>query len=92
MDKLPYREFLAMIQEKTREADIPYSGSFELMPVDLCSFSVGFAKKVAILSGKWKIKEDSAEYRYGWLFFKKRVCRDDGLELVGIGIPLHTAG
>ena len=33
MDKLPYREFLAMIQEKTREADIPYSGSFELTPL-----------------------------------------------------------
>ncbi len=33
MDKLPYREFLAMIQEKTREADVPYSGSFELTPL-----------------------------------------------------------
>ena len=33
MDKLPYREFLAMIQERTREADIPYSGSFELTPL-----------------------------------------------------------
>ena len=33
MDKLPYREFLAMIQERTREADIPYGGSFELTPL-----------------------------------------------------------
>ena len=33
MDKLPYREFLAMIQEKAREADIPWSGSFELTPL-----------------------------------------------------------
>jgi radical SAM protein with 4Fe4S-binding SPASM domain len=33
MDKLPYREFLAMIQERTREADVPYSGSFELTPL-----------------------------------------------------------
>ena len=33
MDKLPYREFLAMLQEKTREADIPYIGSFELTPL-----------------------------------------------------------
>ena len=33
MDKLPYREFLAMIQERTREADIPYHGSFELTPL-----------------------------------------------------------
>jgi len=33
MDKLPYREFLAMIQEKTREADVPYGGSFELTPL-----------------------------------------------------------
>ena len=33
MDKLPYREFLAMIQEKAREADIPYRGSFELTPL-----------------------------------------------------------
>ena len=33
MDKLPYREFLAMIQERTREADIPYIGSFELTPL-----------------------------------------------------------
>ena len=33
MDKLPYREFLAMIQERTCEADIPYSGSFELTPL-----------------------------------------------------------
>ena len=28
MDKLPYREFIAMMQEWTREADVPYSGSF----------------------------------------------------------------
>ena len=33
MDKLPYREFLAMIQEKTREADVPYGGGFELTPL-----------------------------------------------------------
>ena len=33
MDKLPYREFLAMIQERTREADVPYGGSFELTPL-----------------------------------------------------------
>ena len=33
MDKLPYREFLAMIQERTREADIPYNGGFELTPL-----------------------------------------------------------
>jgi MoaA/NifB/PqqE/SkfB family radical SAM enzyme len=33
MDKLPYREFLAMMQERTREADVPYSGSFELTPL-----------------------------------------------------------
>ena len=33
MDKLPYREFIAMIQERTREADIPYNGSFELTPL-----------------------------------------------------------
>jgi MoaA/NifB/PqqE/SkfB family radical SAM enzyme len=33
MDTLPYREFLAMMQEKTREADLPYSGSFELTPL-----------------------------------------------------------
>ena len=33
MDKLPYREFLAMMQEKAREADIPWSGSFELTPL-----------------------------------------------------------
>ena len=33
MDKLPYREFLAMIKERTREADIPYIGSFELTPL-----------------------------------------------------------
>ena len=33
MDKLPYREFLAMMQERTREADIPYIGSFELTPL-----------------------------------------------------------
>ncbi len=33
MDKLPYREFLAMIQERTREADVPYNGSFELTPL-----------------------------------------------------------
>lgn len=33
MDKLPYREFLAMIQERTREADVPYHGSFELTPL-----------------------------------------------------------
>ena len=33
MDKLPYREFLAMIEERTREADIPYAGSFELTPL-----------------------------------------------------------
>ena len=33
MDKLPYREFLAMMQERTREADIPYHGSFELTPL-----------------------------------------------------------
>ena len=36
MDKLPYREFLAMMGERTREADVPYSGSFELTP--LCNF------------------------------------------------------
>jgi MoaA/NifB/PqqE/SkfB family radical SAM enzyme len=33
MDKLPFREFLAMLQERTREADVPYSGSFELTPL-----------------------------------------------------------
>ena len=33
MDKLPYREFLAMLQERTREADVPYHGSFELTPL-----------------------------------------------------------
>ena len=33
MDKLPYREFLAMIQERTREANIPHHGSFELTPL-----------------------------------------------------------
>ena len=33
MDKLPYRKFLAMMQERTREADVPYSGSFELTPL-----------------------------------------------------------
>ena len=33
MDKLPYREFLAMMQERTREADVPYSGKFELTPL-----------------------------------------------------------
>ena len=33
MDKLSYRESLAMIQEKTREADIPYIGNFELIPL-----------------------------------------------------------
>ena len=33
MDKLPYREFIAMMQERTREADVPYSGSFELTPL-----------------------------------------------------------
>ena len=33
MDKLPYREFLAMMQERTREADVPYNGSFELTPL-----------------------------------------------------------
>ena len=33
MEQLPYREYLAMIQEKAREADIPYSGSFELTPL-----------------------------------------------------------
>ena len=33
MDKLPYREFIAMMQERTREADIPYIGSFELTPL-----------------------------------------------------------
>ena len=33
MDKLRYREFLAMMQERTRKADVPYSGSFELTPL-----------------------------------------------------------
>ena len=33
MDKLPYREFIAMIDERTREADVPYTGSFELTPL-----------------------------------------------------------
>ena len=33
MDKLPYREFIAMMQERTREADVPYNGSFELTPL-----------------------------------------------------------
>ena len=33
MDKLPYREFIAMMEERTREADVPYSGSFELTPL-----------------------------------------------------------
>ena len=36
MDKLPYGEFLAMLQERAREADVPYNGSFELTP--LCNF------------------------------------------------------
>lgn len=33
MDKLPYREFIAMMGERTREADVPYNGSFELTPL-----------------------------------------------------------
>ena len=33
MDTLPYREFLAMIQETAREEGIPYRGSFELTPL-----------------------------------------------------------
>ena len=33
MEQLPYREFIAMMQELTREADVPYSGSFELTPL-----------------------------------------------------------
>ena len=33
MEQLPYREFIAMMQERTREADVPYSGSFELTPL-----------------------------------------------------------
>ena len=37
METLPYREFLALMQEKTRSADIPYSGSFELTP--LCNLN-----------------------------------------------------
>lgn len=37
-------------------------------------------------------KIEKREYRFVFLLFKEVVCSDDGLELVGIGIPLDATG